>query len=80
MMVPGDGATVPQAVERPVLLCAAGVDLLVPELGKQHPSARGDVAARVDALGMGLLAAHRPVDGAGWAATEGLVGSDIVGR
>ena len=53
------------------------MDLLVPELGEQHPAARVDEAARVAGYGRAVLAAHGPVEWARWCPAERLVGRNI---
>ena len=74
----GQGADVPQPVQCPVLLGAAGVNLGVPGLGEHQPAARVDEAARVSGYGRAVLAAYGPVDGTMRRAAEGFVGRDIV--
>ena len=74
----GQGEDVPQPVQCPVLLGAAGVDLGVPDLGEQDPAVRVHEAARVPRYGRAVLAAHGPIEGARRRAAERLVGRDIV--
>ena len=73
----GQGGDVPQPVQCPVLLGAAGVDLGVPVLGEQDPTVRVHEAARVPRYGRAVLAAHGPIEGARRRAAERLVGRDI---
>ncbi len=75
----GQGGDVPQPVQCPVLLGAAGVDLGIPFLGEQDPAAWVHEAARVSGNGRAVLTAHGSVERTRRRAAEGFVRRDIAG-
>lgn len=65
-------------MQGPVFLCSSNVYLAIPELREEHSPARVYKTARVVACDWRVVvAARRPVDGAGRRTTEGLVVCDL---
>lgn len=65
-------------MKSPVFLCSSCMYLAVPELREEHPPARVYEATRVVARDRRVVvAAHRPVDGAGRRTAQRIIGCDF---